>query len=215
MDSIYIFTYKLVAFTIRLILRFNGGLDTKGKDNVPAEGGVIIAANHISYLDPPLLGSVLPRVATFMARRGLFDVPVLGWMIKRAAFPVDREKPRPSTIKDAVRRLKKGELIVMFPEGGRNETGQLQEAKRGVGMIASISNVPIVPALIIGTDKALPVDAKWLKRNKILVIFGKPIYHKSLTENEDSPPHLKHDKVSDNVMSAIKKLQKKYAEKKR
>jgi 1-acyl-sn-glycerol-3-phosphate acyltransferase len=210
MDTIYFFTYKLVAFTIRLILRFNGGLAIKGTENVPAEGGVIIASNHISYLDPPLLGSVLPRVATFMARKGLFDIPVLGRMITRAAFPIDREKPRPSTIKNAVRRLKKGALIVMFPEGRRNETGQLLEARRGVGMIATISNVPIVPALITGTDKALPVDAKWLKRNKISVIFGKPIYHKSFTESIDSPPHIKHDKISDNVMSAIKELQKKY-----
>jgi len=212
MDLIYLLGYKLLALTIRLILRFNGGLAIKGKDNVPAEGGVIIASNHISYLDPPLLGSALPRAATFMARKGLFDVPVLGRMIKRSAFPIDREKPRPSTIKDAVRRLKKGELIVMFPEGSRNETGQLLEAKRGVGMIASISNVPIVPTLIIGTDKALPVDAKWLKRNKILVIFGKPIYPKSFAESAESPHHLIHDKISDNVMSAIKELQKKYAD---
>jgi 1-acyl-sn-glycerol-3-phosphate acyltransferase len=131
-------------------------------------------------------------------------------MITRAAFPIDREKPRPSTIKNAVRRLKKGALIVMFPEGRRNETGQLLEARRGVGMIATISNVPIVPALIIGTDKALPVDAKWLKRNKISVIFGKPIYHESFTVSTDSPPHIQHDKISDNVMSAIKELQKKY-----
>ena len=212
MDLIYLLTYKLIAVTIRLILRFNGGLDTKGTDNVPSEGGVIIASNHISYLDPPLLGSVLPRLATFMARKGLFDVPVLGRMITRAAFPIDREKPRPSTIKNAVRRLKKGALIVMFPEGRRNETGQLLEARRGVGMIATMSNVPIVPALIIGTDKALPVNAKWLKRNKISVIFGKPIYHKSFTESTDSPSHIKHDKISDNVMSAIKELQKKYAD---
>ena len=212
MDLIYLLTYKLIAVTIRLILRFNGGLATKGTDNVPSEGGVIIASNHISYLDPPLLGSVLPRLATFMARKGLFDVPVLGRMITRAAFPIDREKPRPSTIKNAVRRLKKGALIVMFPEGRRNETGQLLEARRGVGMIATMSNVPIVPALIIGTDKALPVNAKWLKRHKISVIFGKPIYHKSFTESTDSPSHIKHDKISDNVMSAIKELQKKYAD---
>lgn len=212
MDSIYILIYKLTAFTIRLILRFNGGVTTEGKENLPAEGGVIIASNHISYLDPPLLGSVLPRVATFMARRGLFDVPVLGWMINHAAFPVDREKPRPSTIKNAVRRLNNGALIVMFPEGRRNETSQLLEARRGVGMIASMSNVPIVPTLIIGTDKALPVDSKWLKREKISVIFGKPIYPRSFTENADSPSHVIHDKISDNVMSAIRKLRKNNAD---
>lgn len=210
MDAFYSFLYKLVAFIIRSILRLNGGIVTKGKDHVPAEGGVIVAANHISYLDPPLLGSVLPRVGTFMARKGLFDIPVLGWMIKRAAFPVDRENPRPSTIKDAVRRLKNGDLIVMFPEGRRVEPGQLSQAKRGIGMIASMSNVPIVPVLIIGSDKALPVDARWLKRHKVSVIFGQPVYPGQLRENADTPPGMLYDKISDTVMLAIKDLKNKY-----
>lgn len=199
--------YELVAITIRLILRLNGGFEVKGKENVPLEGGVLVAANHISYLDPPLVGSLLPRRATFMARDGLFNIPVLGWIIKGAAFPVDREKTRPSTIKETVRRLKSGELIVIFPEGRRNESGELMEAKRGVGMIGSLSRVPVVPALIVGSDKALPVNAKWLKRAKVTVVFGKPIYYNSITEGTNYSGHELHEEISNRVMTAIREMQ--------
>ncbi|MBI5409688.1 MAG: 1-acyl-sn-glycerol-3-phosphate acyltransferase [Nitrospirae bacterium] len=208
----YALIYKLVAFTIRLICRINGGLIVKGKENIPAEGGVIVAANHISYLDPPILGSVTPRRATFMARKGLFNIPVLGWMIKEAAFPVDRERTRPSTIKETVRRLRKGELIAIFPEGRRSETGEFLKAKRGVGMIMSLSRAPVVPTLIIGSDKALPVDAKWLKRAKISVVFGKPIYYTSIEEGKGSGEHLQHEAISEKVMDAVKELKRQYAD---
>jgi 1-acyl-sn-glycerol-3-phosphate acyltransferase len=202
--------YNLVAVTIRLILRLNGGFEVKGKENVPLEGGVLVAANHISYLDPPLVGSLLPRRATFMARNGLFNIPVLGWIIKGAAFPVDRERTRPSTIKETVRRLKSGELIVIFPEGKRNESGELMEAKRGVGMIGSLSRAPVVPALIIGSDKALPVNAKWLKRAKVTVVFGKPIYYNSIAEGTNYSGHELHEEISIRVMTAIKEMQNNY-----
>ena len=202
--------YELVAVTIRTILRINGGFEIKGKENIPMEGGVLVAANHISYLDPPLIGSLLPRRATFMARKGLFDIPVLGWIIKGAAFPVDRERTRPSTIKETVRRLKGGELIVIFPEGRRNESGELMEAKRGVGMIGSLSRAPVVPALIVGSDKALPVNAKWLKRAKVTVVIGKPIYYHSITEGKNYSGHELHEEISIRVMASIRKMQSDY-----
>ncbi|HDH53807.1 MAG TPA: 1-acyl-sn-glycerol-3-phosphate acyltransferase, partial [Nitrospirae bacterium] len=199
---VYNFLYKLVALIIRFICRINGGLEVIGKDNIPLEGGVIVAANHISYLDPPLIGAVVPRNATFMARKGLFEIPVLGWMIKDAAFPVDRERTRPSTIKEAVKRLKKGELIAMFPEGRRSETGELMEARRGIGMLACLSKVPVVPALITGSDRALPVDAGWLRRAKITVIFGKPVYFTSTADEKGYRNHELHEKISNKVMAA-------------
>lgn len=202
--------YKLVALFIRIVCTINGGLIVKGKENVPSRGGVLIAANHISYLDPPIIGAVLPRRGTFMARKGLFKIPVLGTIIKPAAFPVDREKPRPSSMKEAVRRLKRNEVIVIFPEGSRSETGELGEAKRGIGMIAAMSRVPVVPALIAGSDMALPVDAKWLKRAKVTVIFGKPIYYtRAAGENEQNSHTLQED-ISNKIMAAIREMKRTY-----
>lgn len=209
MDFIYNLLYKLVQLTIKIILRINGSLKVYGRENIPEKGGVIVASNHISYLDPPLVGSVLPRIATFMARKGLFDMPVLGWMISRAAFPVDRENPRPSSIKDAVKRLKKGELIVLFPEGKRSETGELQEAKRGVDVIAKMSRAAIVPTLLVGSDKALPSGAKWLKHADISVVFGKPIYYNVPAGSYD-PGGQEQDNTGSTIMRTIAELKKDY-----
>lgn len=169
---------------------------------------MIIASNHISYLDPPLIGSVTPRRATFMARKGLFSIPLLGWFVKHYAFPVDREKTLPSSIKEAIARLKNGELIVMFPEGRRSETGELMAGKRGIGMVACLSSAMVVPALIIGSNKVLPVDAKWLKRAKISVIFDSP-FDPSTVKGEGSNLH---ENVSQKIMHAIGDLRKSYAD---
>ncbi|MEN8262033.1 MAG: lysophospholipid acyltransferase family protein [Nitrospirota bacterium] len=197
--------YNLSALLIRSVFRINGGLTVKGQENIP-EGGVIIASNHISYLDPPLIGAVAPRRVTFMARKGLFEIPVLRSIIKPAAFPVDREKPRPSTIKEAIKRLRNGELLVIFPEGSRSETGELQEAKRGIVMIASMSKVPVVPALITGSNIVLPPKARWLKRANISVTFGNPLYYDSSDKGENK--HNAQEKLSERIMAAIGELKK-------
>jgi len=197
--------YKLVAITIRIIFFFNGGMEVAGKENIPKEG-VIIASNHNSYLDPPILGSVTPRRCNFMAKKSLFDVPILGWMIKYASFPVDREKPRASTIKEAVKKIRNGQIVVVFPEGQRNDTKEFLKPKPGIGMIAVMSRCPIVPAYITGAEKALPPDAKWLKRAKIKVVFGKPIYYTSTEESRGSTGHDRREEVSMMIMDAIRDL---------
>lgn len=210
MDVAYNLLYRLIQLFIKIVLKLNGSLKVYGKGNVPEKGGVIIASNHISYLDPPLIGAVLPRIATFMARKGLFDVPMLKWMITRAAFPVDRDNPKPSSIKDAVRRLKKGDLIVLFPEGKRSEEGELLEAKRGVEVIAKLSKAAIVPTLLVGSNKALPPKAKWLKRADISVVFGKPLYYTASADRNGQA----QDNVSSAIMSAIGEFQRDFEHKK-
>jgi 1-acyl-sn-glycerol-3-phosphate acyltransferase len=194
---------KFVAFSFRCIIRINGGLEVIGMENIPKQGGALVAANHISYLDPPAIGSVIPRKPTFMARKGLFEVPVLKWFIRHFAFPVDRERPRPSTIKDAVKRLRSGELVLMFPEGRRNDLGGLLTAKRGIGMIASLGNVPVIPAIIIGSDNALPPAARWLKRAKISVVFGTPLDFTALKDDMKDDSHALHEEISNAIMSEI------------
>lgn len=204
------FIDKLFTLTIRFIFRINGGLEVKGVDNIPMQEGGIIASNHISYLDPPLIGAVLPRMPTFMARRGLFDIkiPILRWYIHHYAFPIDREKTLPSTIKEAIRRLKNGELIVIFPEGMRSETGELLEGRKGVGLIACKGNAAVIPTLIVGTDKALPVGGKWLRRAKVSVIFGKPLYFYDTIERG----HESYELITQRIMDAIGELKKSYAD---
>ncbi|MBI4654842.1 MAG: 1-acyl-sn-glycerol-3-phosphate acyltransferase [Nitrospirae bacterium] len=200
--------YRFSTLIIRIIVHINGGFHVEGKGNIPFKGGVIIASNHISYLDPPLIGAALLRRATFMARRGLFNIPLLGWYIKHFAIPVDREKTLPSTIKEAVRRLKNGEAIVLFPEGRRSETGELLEGRKGVGLIACKGNAAVIPTLIVGTDKVLPVGGKWFRRAKVSVIFGKPLYFHDTIEGG----HESYELITQRIMNAIGELKKSYAD---
>ncbi|HDK16704.1 MAG TPA: 1-acyl-sn-glycerol-3-phosphate acyltransferase [Nitrospirae bacterium] len=196
--------YRYAAFLMKFIFRINGGLVVKGREKIPAEGGVIIASNHLSYLDPPLLGAVAPRRATFMARKGLFSIPLLGWFISYYAFSVDREKTMPSTIKNSVKRLKNGELLIIFPEGRRSETGKLLEARRGIGIIEQMSKAAVVPALITGTDKALLFGARWLKRARVTVTFDNPIFPSAIySEGKQS-----YEEITQKIMGAIRELKK-------
>jgi cytidylate kinase len=201
--------YRFAAMIIRLVFKLNGGLEVRGTENIPPLGGGIIASNHISYLDPPLLSAVLPRRVTFMARKGLFEIPILGWFIKHYSFPIDRKRPNPSTIKEAIKRLRNGELLALFPEGRRSETGELLEPKKGLGMMVSRADVPVIPVLIIGSNKALPVGAKWLKRAKITIIFDRPIYCSSTIDSMKDKQQIYED-ISRMVMLAIKEMKKRY-----
>jgi 1-acyl-sn-glycerol-3-phosphate acyltransferase len=148
-----------------------------------------------------------------MAIRYLFDIPLLGRAMSHYAFPVDEADTPPSVIKETIRRLRHGELVAMFPEGKRSETGELMEAHRGIGMLASASNVPVIPTLIIGSNRALPFEAKWIKRAKVLIIFDKPIYPLYPTaENGLSKDDDLYGKLADKVMGTIGELQERYGD---
>ncbi len=178
-------------------------MEVIGYHNVPDKGGFIVAANHISYLDPPVIGVALRRKPIFIAKEGLFKIPVIGTFVNYFSFPLNRNKPQPSTIKEAVRRLKNGEVIVLFPEGTRSADGNMLDPKRGVGLIAVMSASPVVPALIEGTDKALPVGAKLIRPAKIRVIFGKYI---EIEKKETSKQF--QERISREIMERIKELKK-------
>ncbi len=194
------FLYWFFKTIFYIVLKVFNRLEVIGSENVPEKGGVIVAANHVSYLDPIVIGVALKRRATYIAKQELFKVPLLGIFVKSFSFPVDRDRPHPSTIKEAVNRLKQGELIVMFPEGGRSVDGNLLDAKRGIGMIATISRSPVVPALIEGTNNALPTGRKILRPSKIRVIFGNPIEVK-----EEKDKH-SQERISKDIMEAIRSL---------
>jgi 1-acyl-sn-glycerol-3-phosphate acyltransferase len=195
------FSYQIIRTILYVFFKVFNRIEVIGGENVPKNGGVIVAANHISYLDPPVLGVALKRRPTYIAKEGLFRIPFIGGIVRACCFPVKRDKPQPSIIKEAVTRLKKGGVLVLFPEGSRSADGNFLDAKRGVGMIAGISVVPVVPALIEGTDRALPVGAKLLRPAKIKVVFGNP-----LTIGEKETDKICQERISREIMDSIRKL---------
>lgn len=130
------------------MLRIKG----EGLENVPGQGPVIIAANHKSFLDPVVLGVLLPRQIRFMAKKELFNIPLFGWLITAlGAFPVDRGKPDRASLRNSLDVLKKGGVLGIFVEGTRVKKPGIGEIKPGVYLIAKMSAAPVVVAAIRGT----------------------------------------------------------------
>jgi 1-acyl-sn-glycerol-3-phosphate acyltransferase len=150
-------------------------LKVYGIKNLPRKGGFILAANHVSNLDPILMGSTCPRRVSFMAKRELFCNSLVSWFLfQLGAFPVKRGVADIYALKESIHRLKNGQGLVLFPEGGRQFNGLSDKPEAGIGFIAVKTGVPIVPAFIKGSDKVLPIGAKFFHFNKISVYFGKP-----------------------------------------
>ena len=163
-------TYRRTAFGIRLITRLLWRVSIRGIENVPKDGPFILAANHISYLDPPIVGSfVWPRVVHYMAKKELFELFFLSWALPKInAFPVDREGSAKSAMKHALDVLKAGDCVGIFPEGGRNKAGDL-EARQGTALLAALAKCPVVPAAIVGSEHANRLA-------QIKVAYGKPLW---------------------------------------
>ena len=168
--------YYVVRFWLEVIFRLGFGLDVRGRSHIPRRGGFLLASNHLSYLDPPLLGAACSRRLSFMAQAQLFDHRVLGAFMRGVhVIPLQRGEGDAAAVREAVRRLRRGDAVAIFPEGGRQFSGQLGTAKGGVGLLAVMANVPIVPVLVRGTFEALPPGSRRLKPAKIRVAFGPQI----------------------------------------
>jgi len=186
--------YDLVKAVLWLFFRLGFGLEVLGREHVPTRGTFIVAANHVSYLDPPLVGAVCPRRLRFLARADLFDHPLLGAFLRGVhVIPLTRGAGDVTAMRTALACLGRGEAVTIFPEGGRQFSGQLGAAKRGVGLLADTAQAPIVPALVQGTFQALPPGARRLRRAKIRVAFGEPIAY---TKTSSSSARAHHEELA-------------------
>lgn len=180
-------------------------LGSRGKEHIPASGGVLIAANHASFLDPPLIGSASPRRFRFLARSSLFKIPLLGlWMKHVGVIPIRRGGVDRKALRQCIDLVKKGEAVMVFPEGTRTHDGELQNSRGGVGLIAkALSTFPIVPVYIDGSYRALSRGGVFPKPVKVRVVFGEPFTIDKYSQNDDKGnPHL----IAETIMHEIKKV---------
>jgi len=170
----------MVYFIGKTLIRIFGKVlfDVKvtGRENLPKKGGFIVAANHVSYLDPPIIGAACPGRLFYMARHDLFRNPLFGVILRSVnVFPVKRNSADITALKKALKILKSGRGLLLFPEGSRQQPGRLGEPTAGVGLLVAKSKAPVIPAFIKGTEIALPKGAKKLTRAKVTIHFGKPV----------------------------------------
>jgi len=173
-----------------------------GAHHIPEEGGVILAANHTSYFDPPLVGVASHRAMWYLARRTLLEWPVLGPIFPSLnVIPVDRDGNDRTALKNIIRLLLDGEGVVLFPEGTRSKDGELQKAQPGLGMIVAKSFVPVVPARVFGAYEIFPKGAKRPGGGQIDVCFG-PALHFTKDDVPEASREV-YQKISDRVLEAI------------
>ncbi|WP_299145680.1 1-acyl-sn-glycerol-3-phosphate acyltransferase [uncultured Dialister sp.] len=163
--------YTIIRVLLDLFFFHILRLHVEGEENIPSKGAVIIAANHKSYFDPPLVGVAFHnRRLSYMAKSELFRNPLFGWLIRKlGAFPVKRNSADMGAIRQSVRIIKGGEPLLIFPEGGIVHGRALSRFHPGMAFLAILTGTPVIPAAIIGSEP-LPK-----RKGKLAVLIGKPV----------------------------------------
>ncbi len=180
--------FLLVRAIFLLVLRPAVGFRVEGLEHVPASGPVLVVCNHLHNADPVLISAAFPRPLHFMAKRELFQVPVVGWLIRRVgAFPVDRGKADRAALRRAEAALQQGIAVGMFPEGTRSVSRSLQRALPGAALVALRTRVPILPLVITGSERLPGNGAK--ARREAGVVDPAPS-HRGIRVRIGQPFHL-------------------------
>ncbi|MCX7721026.1 MAG: 1-acyl-sn-glycerol-3-phosphate acyltransferase [Dictyoglomus thermophilum] len=192
--------YKGIANIIRIFLKKLYKLEVKGIENIPLYGPVIIAPNHRSSLDVLAIAVSLPRPIKALGKIERFKYSLLGRFARfLGGIPVNREHVDLSAVKGGIEALKRGEVLLVFPEGTRLRTEKKEvKPKRGIGYFAAKMKVPVIPAAIVGADHIWPPEKKVPSlRGKIKVIFLQPVYY------EGEPDRDKEEEFTNNIMKQI------------
>ena len=168
-------SYRFTRFTFSIFFRIWFRWKVLHRERVPAEGGVILASNHVSYLDPVYVVSALERMVVGLARESAFNVPLGGRILRSwRVIPVDQSGTGRG-LKTFLSRLRSGDAVVMYPEGTRSPTGQIRAPQPGIGLIIIKSNAPVVPIKLFGAYEAY-ARHHWLPRPyQVQIKFGEPL----------------------------------------
>jgi cytidylate kinase len=165
--------YAINQWVFRTGARLLWGLRGEGIENVPRSGGVILASNHKSYLDPPLIGSILPREIHYLGKKELFRMPLLGaWVRTHNVIPIDREGFDRSGLETALGVVRGGGALLLFPEGTRIRRPGMGPPREGVGFLVARSGVPVVPVHVRGTWGP---ERRWFRSGGITIRYGVPV----------------------------------------
>lgn len=174
-------------------------LEIYGKENIPSSGNFVIAANHSSFLDPPLIGYICPKpIAYFTKQEQLFGL--FGLLItKLGAIPLSKSSMGKSDIRAAITVIKKGKSLLIFPEGTRSRNGKFLSPKPGIGFIVLRTHIPVIPVYIKGTFRAMPPGRNFIRPGKVIIRIGKACYYSG---------NYSYQEIAEDVMRKIIELSK-------
>ena len=187
----------LIGATARIFFRWK----VIGRERIP-KTGALIASNHLSNYDPPLLGSAIPREIYYFAKAELFKNVFIGAFLKSVyAFPVRRGETDRDAWRLSKSLLQRGKLLLFFPEGTRSKDGEIQAAKPGMARLALAAGVPVVPAAISGSNRLRDV---FFRRSKLRIGFANPVLIHEF--DKDDSESFRGERLTEKVMSEIKRL---------
>ena len=205
------FTYYFWYTLSKIVARFFFSFKVIHPERMVEEGPLILASNHQSYFDPPLVGICSRRGVYYLARKTLLQIPLLGKLLPQInVILVDRDGNDMSALKSVIRTVKSGNGVVLFPEGTRSVDGSLQQGKAGIGLVIAKTRAPVQPVRIFGSYEAFPKGSDKISLTPITVVVGKPV---RFTDADLDPDLHRGDEralyqhLSDRVMAAIAELQ--------
>lgn len=171
--------FRFIRGSAHFFLRATCGIRYEGRENVPAQGGLLIVSNHLSFLDPPMVSCAMPREIYFLARKTLFKKNGFGALIASLnSIPIDQDRPDMNGLRTIIKRLKAGHAVLLFPEGARSLDGTMQPGASGAGLVACKAGVPILPVRLFGSYEAFPRSTPERKGrftpHPLRVVIGKP-----------------------------------------
>ena len=170
------FLYHSVRCLVRPVLDVFGHLESHGNENIPRHGGVLLVSNHVSLLDPVIIGAATARELHFLGADDYLHIPCVGRVLRQLnGIPIKRSAPSWGTLKRAVSCLKRGEALVIFPEGTRSADGVLGKMHNGASFVIHHTGVPTIPVFLKGAERFLPRGSKFIRPTQLSVIFGPPI----------------------------------------
>jgi 1-acyl-sn-glycerol-3-phosphate acyltransferase len=204
--------YVIAHFVIRPIVWVLFRPRVTGRENVPPTGPVILASNHLSFIDSIAIPIVAPRRVTYLAKAEYFTGSGLGGWLSRALFtalgalPVERgtQRAAQAALEPALGVLQRGDAFGIYPEGTRSRDGRLARGKTGVAWLALTADCPVVPVAVAGTDRVQPIGARWPRPRRISVTFGKPLTFPEYRGQAGKGRPRRE--VTDRIMNAIAEL---------
>ena len=206
------FAYRCGWSCFRFLFRFYFGWRIFNPERVPLTGSVILAPNHASYIDPPLIGATLHRQISFLARDTIFHVPILAGILRSwEVVPVDRDGGTGRGLKQILKRLEEGGAIILFPEGTRSRHGDLNPARSGIGLAVIKSKAPVLPVRVFGTHDAFGPHLRVPRPRRVTVKFGQALWfaEERAEAASCSKQRVKeiYQEVADKIMTEIARLE--------
>jgi len=200
--------YAITCFFLRILCRVAFRFKAYGMENVPKKGSFILAANHVSFLDPPAVGAFVTRKMNYIAKKELFKNRYFGWYMRKIrTIPMDKDNMSYGSMKEVVKKIQGGIPIVVFPEGTRGDGSAFLEPEPGAAFLALKFDLPVLPVYVKGTKKAMPEGVRSMRKEPVSVFYGKPKKYK-MPDGCDKNEAYK--KVSHEIMGEIKALKERY-----